>query len=113
MPRDEEALLDIYQAALDILEFREGVDRETFADDRKTQSAIVHQLLIIGEATKRLSDGFREEHPSFPWRSMARMRDKLIHDCNNVDLDEVWRTAKQDIPELVDELEPLVTEEDG
>jgi uncharacterized protein with HEPN domain len=113
MPRDEEALLDIYQAALDILEFREGVDRETFSDDRKTQSAIVHQLLIIGEATKRLSDGFREEHPSFPWRSMSGMRDRLIHDYNNVDLDEVWRTAKQDIPGLVDELEPLVPEEDG
>lgn len=106
MPRDEATLLDIYQAGCDVLEFKEGLDEESFLKDKRTQSAIVHQLLIIGEATKRLSQSFRDDHPSIPWDAMAGMRDRLIHDYNNVDLEEVWRTAERDIPDLVETIEP-------
>lgn len=112
MPRDEAALLDVYQAALDVLEFKGDLDEEAFMDDRRTQSAIVHQLLIIGEATKRLSEDFREAHPSIPWSSMAGMRDRLIHDYNNVDLEEVWRTADRDVPKLLGKIETLLPDRD-
>lgn len=108
MSRDDATLLDIYHAAQDVLEFQEGLTEEEFQADKKTQSAIVHKLLIIGEATKRLSDAFRKDHPSIPWRPMAGMRDRLIHDYNNVDLEEVWRTVQRDIPELLEALDPLL-----
>lgn len=111
MSRDDAAVLDIYQAASDVLEFQQGVDEDEFMEDKKTQSAIVHKLLVIGEATKRLSTTFRTSHPSIPWKPMAGMRDRLIHDYNNVDLEEVWQTAERDIPQLLEELEPLVPDD--
>jgi len=52
-------------------------------------SAIVRQIEIIGEATKRLSEDFRNSHPEIPWRSMAGMRDVVIHGYDHVDLEEV------------------------
>ena len=72
------------------------------------RSAIIHQLLIIGEATKQVSDQFRDAHPDIPWRRMAGMRDRLIHDYRQVDLDIVWRTATEMIPDLIRQVEPLV-----
>jgi len=70
------------------------------------------QIEIIGEATKRLSDEFRNQHPDIPWRSMAGMRDVVIHGYDHVDIEEVWRVAKADIPRLIMMLEPLVPPEE-
>jgi len=72
------------------------------------QSAVIWQLEIIGEATKRLSIPFRDNHPDIPWQKMAGMRDILIHAYDAVDLDEVWNAANQSIPRLIEQLEPFV-----
>lgn len=108
MPRDDAVLLDIAQAARLVVEFIRGMDQETFLDDVKTQSAVLHQLLILGEAVKRLSPEFRAGHPEIPWSMIAGMRDRLIHKYNAVDLGEVWRTLQRDVPELLRRLEPLL-----
>jgi len=108
MQRDEASLLDIARAAGLILAFKGELDEAAFHNDLKTQSAILHQLLVLGESVKRLSDAFRAEHPEIPWRLMAGMRDKLIHGYDAVDLVEVWRVAERDIPELLRAIEPLV-----
>jgi uncharacterized protein with HEPN domain len=63
--------------------------------------------LVLGEAVKRLSEEFRHHHPEIRWRLIAGMRDKLIHEYDTVDLEEVWRTATADIPQLIAFLEPL------
>ncbi|MCZ7664670.1 MAG: DUF86 domain-containing protein [Thermoleophilia bacterium] len=57
---------------------------------------------------KRLSEEFREQHPNLPWRLMAGMRDKLIHEYDEVDIEEVWRTVQNDLPELLATVEPLI-----
>ncbi len=108
MSRDSATLLDMLKAARLVVEFREGMDRKAFLDDPKTQSAILLQLLILGEAAKRLSQEFRAQHQKISWKKIAGMRDKLIHEYDNVDLDEVWKTARSDIPRLIKQLEPLV-----
>ena len=108
MPRDEATLLDIVQAARLVIEFKQGMDRSAFLADVKTQSAVLHQLMVIGEAVKRLSQDFRARHPQVPWALIAAMRDKLIHAYDIVDLDEVWKTAEADIPELLSAIEPLL-----
>lgn len=108
MSRDDATVLDIYQAAQDVIEFKGEMSRDEFLKDKKTQSSILHKLLVIGEATKRLSQAYRDEHDHLPWRPMAGMRDRLIHGYNNVDLEEVWNTATRDIPALLLDLEPLV-----
>lgn len=109
MPRDDAVLFDIQKAANEILAFKKGMDRDAFSKDTRTQSAVLHQLMVLGEAVKRLSDGFREDHPEIPWRLIAGMRDKLIHDYDAVDFDEVWKTTEKDIPDLLKKLAPMVS----
>jgi uncharacterized protein with HEPN domain len=84
------------------------LDKAAFLKDLKTQSATLHQLMVIGAAVKRLSPEFRSRYPEVPWALMAGMRDKLIHGYDIVDLDEVWKTANADVPVLLSLLEPLL-----
>jgi uncharacterized protein with HEPN domain len=107
MPRDDATLLDILRAARLAVVFTRDLDKPAFLHDLKTQSAVLHQLLVLGEAVKRLSEEFRTSHPAIPWRMIAGMRDQLIHAYDAVDLDEVWKTVSIDIPQLITRLAPL------
>jgi uncharacterized protein with HEPN domain len=109
--RDLASLVDIVNAAEKVLKYKAGLDKSAFLEDDKTQSAIVFQLLIIGEAVKRLSSDLRSQHPDIPWSLIARMRDNLIHRYDDIDLDEVWKTSQEDIPVLLTALESLLSNE--
>lgn len=108
MLRDDAHLLDILKAARLAIEFKGLADKAAFLADAKTQSAVLHQLLILGEAVKRLSQEFRIAHPEIPWKAIAGTRDQLIHFYEGVDLDEVWKMVASDLPELIRAVEPLV-----
>jgi uncharacterized protein with HEPN domain len=103
--RDAASLLDMLRACRLIRDFVAGLDRSTFLSDAKTKSAVLHQLLILGEAAKRVSAQTRAQFPSIPWRSITGMRDVLIHDYDDVDLEQVWQTVTCDIAPLVHVLE--------
>ncbi len=109
MSRDEAALVDIARAARLVLEFKQDMNKEAFLGDLKTQSAVLHQLMLMGEAVKRMSQDFRARHLEVPWTLIAGMRDKLIHGYDIVDLDEVWKTADTDVPELLSAIESLLS----
>lgn len=111
MGRDEGALLDVAKAARAVLTFTQGLQREQFLEDFKTQSAVLYQMIVIGEAVKRLSFELRRRHPEIPWAPMAGMRDHLIHGYDIVDWDEVWRTATRDVPDLLNKMEPFLPQE--
>ncbi len=111
MSRDDATLLDMLKAARLVVAFKGNLTKKAFLRDVKTQSAILHQLLVIGEAVKRLSDEFRARYAEIPWVRIAGMRDKLIHAYDAVDLDEVWKTVTKDIAPLISFLEPLVPQE--
>ena len=108
---DAAVLLDIAHAAQLIRKFIAGSDLAAFATDDLRQSAVLHQLLVIGEAVKRLSTEFRSANPGIPWAKMAGMRDRLIHAYDTVDLEAVWTTATTDIPDLLKRLGPLLPSE--
>lgn len=110
MPRDEATLFDIVQATRLIIEFKRGMNRSAFLNDVKTQSAVLHQLMVMGEAVKRLSQNFRRRHTKIPWMLIAGMCDKLIHAYDIIDLDEIWKTVDEDVPNLLSSLKPLLTE---
>lgn len=71
MPRDDAHLLDILKAARLAIEFKGPAEKAEFLEDAKTQSAVLHQLLIIGEAVKRISPESRAAHPEVPWKLIA------------------------------------------
>jgi len=108
MSRDEAILLDVARALRLIVEFTRDLDAGMFFEDVKTQSAVLHQLLVLGEAVKRLSPVFRSTHPEIPWSLIAGMRDNLIHEYDSVDLEEVWRTVQRDVPHLLHLLDPFL-----
>lgn len=74
--------------------------RESFMADPKTQSAVVRQLEIIGEAVKNLSAALTARASSVPWRQIAGARDRMIHGCFKVDLDALRAMVEQDLPKL-------------
>lgn len=109
-PRDREALLDVRKAARLSLSFVAGMGFDEFEADIKTQSAVLYQIAVVGEAVKRLSMSFRDDYTTVPWSAMAGMRDKLIHDYGGVDIQRVWQTLRESIPPLLELIEPLLYE---
>lgn len=76
-------------------------------------SAILYQIAVIGEATKRLSQEFRQQHSEIPWRELAGMRDVLIHKYDQVDFDVIWDVVQSKLPELLTLLIPLLPSRDN
>ncbi len=108
MPRDNESLIDIERAVRRILRYTDNVSRAELEMNDEKLSAILYQIAVIGEATKRLSEEFRQQHPEIPWRDIAGMRDVLIHKYDQVDFDVIWDVVQNKLPELLTLLEPLL-----
>ncbi len=94
------------------VQFAQGVNREQLASDVLRQSAILYQISIMGEATKRLSREFRQLHSEVPWDDVAGMRDIIAHQYDRVDLDIVWQVIQRNIPELLNMITPLLPVQD-
>ncbi|MCU0567679.1 MAG: DUF86 domain-containing protein [Oculatellaceae cyanobacterium Prado106] len=111
MPRDETSLLDIYKAGQRVLAFAQELNRADLDIDEMRLSAILYQIQIVGEATKRLSLEFREQHSDIPWNQAAGMRDIIAHQYDRIDPDIVWAVIQRSIPELLEKIIPLLPQE--
>ncbi len=85
-----------------IEEYTKELDRNGFSENELIQDAVIRNVEIIGEATKKISTDLKSQYREIPWKEMSGMRDKLIHDYFGVDVDVVWKTVKEDIPFLKD-----------
>jgi len=103
-------LEDMCNAAKEVLEFTEGMEFEEFSRDRKTVNAVLRSLEVMGEAAKKIPEEVRTKYPEVPWKEIAGMRDKLIHEYHGVDLRIVWKTIRGDIPPLLPIFEKLAKE---
>lgn len=109
--RDDRAfLLHIRDALREVREFVEGESYEDFLENRMVQNAVMRSFEVVGEATRRVSPEFREDHPEVPWRLMGDFRNKLIHGYFALDLEVIWKTATEDAPMLLGQIEGLVEE---
>jgi uncharacterized protein with HEPN domain len=72
----------------------------------------MYAVAIMGEATKRLSNEFRSQHSHLPWKELAGLRDRLVHDYKNIDLDILWDVVSVEIPALLVSLAPLLPKKD-
>lgn len=106
--RDEATLLDIARAARLAMDFVAETDVAGFEKSLLVQSAVLHQMMVLGEAMKRLSPDFTARHPEIPWRAMARMRDRLIHGYDRIHLPTLWETVTVDLPDVLRQLGPLL-----
>jgi uncharacterized protein with HEPN domain len=71
-----------------------------FNKNELVQDAVIRNIEIIGEATKKISNELKTTYIEIPWREMAGMRNKLIHDYMGVDVEVVWKTIEIDLPEI-------------
>jgi len=104
---DQDLLSDIQEAAQRIATYTAGMMYDAFLGDTKTQDAVIRNLEIIGEATKNLSSELRAKYPDLPWKGMAGVRDRLIHDYFGVNLDIVWQIITAELPEVVAKVEAI------
>jgi uncharacterized protein with HEPN domain len=104
---------DIRQAAEKAIAFLGGMPLEAFRGDDKTAFAVIRALEIVGEATKRIPQEVRDRYPDVPWRPMAGIRDKLIHDYITVNLEVVWKTVTEDLPPLLPLIRRILDEARG
>lgn len=93
----QDYLQDIIDSINDIGMFVKGMSFAGFLKDKKTINAVVRSIEIIGEATKKLPVSLKNKHPLIPWKKMAGMRDKLIHEYFGIDLEILWSVVKKDI----------------
>ena len=105
-----EYLDHMIEAARQVCGYVEGMSKEGFLDDKRTQQAVILNIVIIGEAaTKLLKDYefFLDRYPEVPWRSMKGMRNRIAHGYFDINLDVVWETAQTALPQLLLSLPPV------
>jgi len=85
-----------------------NIDKDKFIRNNLVQDGVIRQLEIIGEAVRKISTKTRDTYKEIDWGDITGMRDKLIHDYTGVDLEIVWKTVKEDVPELKRQIEVLL-----
>lgn len=100
MKSDEAYIIHMQLCLSKIVRYSKGLTLDEFKKNEIIQDAVVRNIEIIGEASKRLSLGLKQTYLEIPWKEIAGMRDKLVHDYMGVDVEVVWKTIKKDVPQL-------------
>ena len=105
---DKDFLYDIQEAVRRIKAYTHEMTYKEFLADTRTQDAVIRNLEIIGEATKKLSVRLRNQYPSVPWKEMAGARDRLIHHYFGVDIEVVWKISIAELSDLTSQIAEIL-----
>jgi uncharacterized protein with HEPN domain len=106
--KDAGYLWDMLDSAKTIINFVSGVSFSQYMQNRQLQLAVERALEIIGEAARRVSKGFQDEHCDIPWQNIIAQRNVLAHEYGEIKQELIWKVATVRIPELIAALKPLV-----
>ena len=101
-------LEDIYESIRLIKKYTKGISEKEFSTNPEIQDAVIRRLEIIGEATKHIPNGIRDQFPDIPWREIAVMRDVLTHEYFSLDIRRIWSTIQKDIPKLEQRIKAII-----
>ncbi|MCD6268491.1 MAG: DUF86 domain-containing protein [Thermotogaceae bacterium] len=103
-------LQDILDAIEKIKKYTAKVDYEMFSKNQMMIDAVLMNIAIIGESVKKIPEDVKERYPDIPWKDIAGMRDKVIHDYFGVDVNIVWETIRKNVPELEQKIKVMLKE---
>ena len=107
--KDNVVLRKIIDEAAIIMNLTAGFDCDSYLKDERTKRAVCMTLINIGELVKLLSDDARQANTAIPWRRIAGLRDVAAHGYQTLRMEDIWKTAITDIPNLLEELKKTVS----
>ena len=99
--RDKALVQNIISAGENIQNFIETCEYKKFADSKKLRYAVERELLLIGEASRRLSEEYKDSVPGIPWNAAIGLRNIIAHDYGEVLAERIWLVASRDLPDLM------------
>jgi uncharacterized protein with HEPN domain len=109
--KDPAYLWDMIEASQSIQEILINKTYNDFVNDKIVKLAIERLIEIIGEAARKISKTFKENHQEIPWKSIIAQRNVLAHEYGDIRYERLWRVATVNIPELIQQLKPLIPED--
>ena len=114
MRRDDEICVrHMLDAAREAVSFAQGRTRDDLSTDRQLVLALVKDIEIVGQAATRITEPTRRSLPEVPWERIIGMRHRLVHAYFDINLDIVWKTAREELPALIAMLEAAIPPEPG
>jgi len=109
-PEDKDIALlwDMRQAAKEVLEFMKDVPFARFTTEKVLRYAVERQIVVMGEAARRVSQSFKDAHSEIPWNAIVGQRNVLAHEYGDILVERIWLVATERIPELIALLDPLI-----
>ncbi|NEP58067.1 MAG: DUF86 domain-containing protein [Symploca sp. SIO2G7] len=111
MQRDLQFLLDMLQSAELIRTYTAQCSKIEFVNNVQLQDSVIRRLLVIAEAARRVSEGTRQRLPNISWQEINGMRNRLVHEYDDVNLNIVWDVVQLEIPSLIKELKMQIPPE--
>ncbi len=104
MERDPQFLLDMLQSAELIMTYTAQCTKDEFIENIQLQDSVIRRLLVIAEAARRVSEMTRQNLPNISWQEINGMRNRLVHEYDDVNLNIVWDVVQSEIPQLIETL---------
>jgi uncharacterized protein with HEPN domain len=101
-------LEDILKSIYLIEEYIHGIEESEFSTNIQLQDSVCHRIQILGEATKKIPDIFKQKYPNVPWKEITGTRDRIVHDYDGIDMHIIWSIATEHVPLIKPFIEELL-----